>query len=60
MCSADQWKSLQEVNLKVVVADYWRPDNALQMALEGLRETHHKSLFSSSFNFNYEVEHLLI
>ncbi|KAF9034068.1 hypothetical protein BJ165DRAFT_1410090 [Panaeolus papilionaceus] len=54
MGSADQWKSLQEVNLKVVVADYGRPDNALQMALEGLRETHHKSLFSSSFNFNYE------
>ncbi|PPR04854.1 hypothetical protein CVT24_007242 [Panaeolus cyanescens] len=55
-------KSLRRVSLVVnVEEDPDEPSNgSLQRALDGLRETHLKSLFSQSFKFEYRVRTIIL
>ncbi|PPR04853.1 hypothetical protein CVT24_007241 [Panaeolus cyanescens] len=48
-------KHLKKVKLVVDVAEFGRSDGSLRRALNGLRETHLKALFSQSFEFEYRV-----
>ncbi|PPR02774.1 hypothetical protein CVT24_002248 [Panaeolus cyanescens] len=55
-----KWKHLRRVTIVVVVADFGRSDRALQTALDGLRNTHLKALFSRPFEFELRVRTVIV